>query len=99
MELATIDTASWGERNLSSLKLGNLTGTYEADIDDMIIGGFAAGKNKVSPARKSWDKFSHLRDLNFDTIDADVEVLLSSAHLSSTPTSCETDLHLLSASA
>ena len=61
MELATIDTASWGERNLLSLKFGNLAGTYEADVDDVIIRGFAAGKNEIPPARKSWEEYSHLK--------------------------------------
>ena len=52
MELAIKDTTSWGERNLLSVKLGNLAGSYEADVDDVINGGFATGMNKIPPAKK-----------------------------------------------
>ena len=81
MELAFVDVASWEQRNTASLNLGNLSGSYQLEIHDVIIGNFAAGKEEVPPARKSWEEFDHLRDLEFENIDVKVEVLLCSAHL------------------
>ena len=80
MEVAFVDATSWGQRNTASLNLGNLSGSYQLEIHDVIIGNFAAGKDEIPPARKSWEEFDHLRDLEFEDIQAKVEVLLCSAH-------------------
>ena len=81
LELTFIDTTSKGRRNTASIKLGNLSGSYQIEVRDVIVGDFASGKDEIPPSQKSWEEFDHLRDLEFIDIDAKVEVLLSTAHL------------------
>ena len=81
MGVSFVDTTSWGKRNTASVKLGNLSGSYQLEIHDVIVGDFASGKDEIPPAKRSWEEFDHLRDLEFIDIQAKAEVLLSSAHL------------------
>ena len=38
MEVAFVDTTSWGRRNTTSVNLGNLSGSYKLEIHDVIEG-------------------------------------------------------------
>ena len=51
-------------------------------VQDCLVGPFPNSRD-IPPAKRDWSEFEHLRDINFISINAAVELIISSAHIDS----------------
>ena len=66
----------------TTIKMRSMDGGYEAIVQDCLVGPFPNSRD-IPPAKRDWSQFEHLREIEFISIDAAVELIISSAHIDS----------------
>ena len=65
----------------ANLIIKTFNGTYEATVNDALVGDFTAAEGDEAPAKRDLSKFHHLDDIPFINLDTKVEALLGSGHI------------------
>ena len=84
LNLKTATEASIAIRPMADVILESLDGNYEAEVSDVLIGDFPCKDSTMAPGKKDWSGYKHLKDLHFENIQAEVELIISSGHTEAT---------------
>ena len=79
-ELTSINTTTEGWSPRAEIAIKSSSGSYSSEIEDAIVGDFAAVKGDLPPAKRDLSKAEHLNGIHFIDIDAKIEALISVAH-------------------
>ena len=82
IELSTAVGEIAGNMNTTTIKMRSMDGGYEAMIQDCLVGPFPNSRD-IPPAKRDWSSYEHLKDIEFVSLDASVEIIISSAHIES----------------
>ena len=80
INLKTVGSQSVGVREITDLELQSMDGSYKAQIMDALVGDFPNSTNDVIPSKHDWSGIKHLENKPFIDLDAQVEMIISSAH-------------------
>ena len=84
LNLKTATEASIGVRPMADMVLQSRDGQCKAKVDDVLIGDFPCKDSSMAPGKKDWSTYEHLAGIEFANIDAEVELIISSAHTEAT---------------
>ena len=80
INLKTVGSQSIGVREITDLELHSMDGSYKAQIMDALVGDFPNSNSDVIPSKYDWSGIKHLETKPFIDLDAQVEMIISSAH-------------------
>ena len=56
-------------------------GAYAANVEGALVGALLTGNNDIPPARRNLSEFPHLSSLQYEDHDAELEMIISVAHI------------------
>ena len=69
MTVKTVSGADTQDRKLANFTLRSLTGSYNADVEEALVGKLLTSSSDCPPCRRDVSKFSDLSDITFDDIN------------------------------
>ena len=69
MTVKTVSGADTQDRKLANFTLRSLTGSYNADVEEALVGKLLTSSSDCPPCRRDVSEFSHLSDITFDDIN------------------------------
>ena len=82
IELSTAVGEIAENMNTTTIRMRSMDGMYEAAIQDCLVGPFPNSRD-IPPAKRDWSEYEHLKEIEFIRLDANVELIISSAHIES----------------
>ena len=76
-----VNSVSDGMGKQANLIIKTFDKSYEATVNDALVGDFTAAEGDDAPAKRDLSKFRHLDDIEFINIDSKVKALLGSGHI------------------
>ena len=85
MRLVTANQDVWGDQPTTNLIMESIDGSYQAIIQDALVGDFPTSGRDIPPARRDWSKYPHINKLSFIDLEPSiqVEIIISTAHMQS----------------
>ena len=85
MRLVTANQDVWGDQPTTNLIMESIDGSYQAIIQDALVGDFPTSGRDIPPARRDWSKYPHINRLSFIDLEpsVQVEIIISTAHMQS----------------
>ena len=80
MRVVTVDNCTTNRRSLASFTVESVDGSYRADVNGALVGRLLTGEGDVPPHRRDLSSFPYLQDVDFDSYDADVAMIICAAH-------------------
>ena len=78
MRVITVDNEIVSRRTTASFTIESLDKTYCAKVNDSLVAELLC--NDIPPSRRKLEGYHHLRDIHFDDIEAEINVIISAAH-------------------
>ena len=76
-----VNSVSDGMGKQANLIFKTFDQSYEATVNDALVGDFTAAEGDEAPAKRDLLKYRHLDDVEFIDIDSKVEALLGIRHI------------------
>ena len=79
--IQTVEATITEYRHFADYRLQSLDGSYGADVTEALVGQIVASKNDIPPAERDLSALHHLNDIVFDSIDAEISMIIGVNHI------------------
>lgn len=80
MTVKTLNGKNTQHRNLADFRLKYLNRPYLSEVEEALVGKLLTSSSDIPPSKHDVSLFSHLRDISFDDLDADVKFIIGVKH-------------------
>ena len=80
--IATFDEVSTKRRKNANFTIESIDGEYACEVEEALVGSMPMTVNDIPPAKRTdLGEFSHIEDIEFVDLDAEVELVIGIAHV------------------
>ena len=80
MRVITVDSEIVSKRTMASFTIESLDESYSANVINALVGRILTSEQDTAPFRRNLENHPHLKGLNFEKIEAKVEIIVGAAH-------------------